>query len=482
MKGEGSREFAFTPRIINSVKIEHAIIFSAEEEVRKAKDVLREDMPWTEVSVFTDSLSVAEYTSSSTSVLIMDDTAMIVTDTGALHQNNEDILLVLLSSNDFIHRSPSSVTREKFPYTSKADLIFAIDRDEFQPRKIITSAVRCAEDLLNIEKYSEERRFIFLIVDDEPRWFSQFLPVLYNIIGQRADVMVTRTYEEALLFLFGVDRESEIQEREYLSCGHGDDMVCIITDIFFPKGDNLESDAGRDLIRLVNRYYPRIPVIIASKAKEAYDLKEKAFILPKGDPGSIQTLREYIHDFTGLGEFLMHSTEGEELFRLKDIQELFKLLKSAEKDTQEGEDLRKLLERYAEIDAFSTWLYMHGFRELGDIIRPKHSRGAQLVADLKKPIEREIERMKNTPLVIGEEKIFSLQDLLRVLKAADPGEIQKLSDNDVFSTWLDCKACPELAGELRPIHGSGDRLKKALIHSVEKWIEIYQQEKKDVLV
>lgn len=37
-----------------------------------------------------------------------------------------------------------------------------------------------------------------IIDDDEPRWFSQFLPVLYNIIGQRADVKLTRTYEETM--------------------------------------------------------------------------------------------------------------------------------------------------------------------------------------------------------------------------------------------------------------------------------------------
>ena len=481
MGEERSGEFIFTPRIINPVKIEHALIFSAEEDVRKSGDVLRENMPWTEVTLLTDPLSVTRYASSDkASVLIMDDTAMIVTDTGKLHQHNEDLVVMLLSSNDLIHRSPPSVSREKFPHTSKADLIFAVDRDEFFPGRIITPAVRCAEDLLNIRKYSRERRFIFLIVDDEPRWFSQFLPVLYNIIGQRADVMVTRTYEEALTFLFGVDDESGINEGEYLSHGHGDDVVCIITDIFFPKGNELETDAGRDLIRLLQKYYPRIPVIIASKAKEAYELEESAFILPKGDPGSIQTLREYIHDFTGLGDFLIHSPKGEDLFRLKNIQELFGVLQEAEKDTQEAENLRTLLENYGEKDVFSTWLYMHGFRELGDTIRPKHSRGLELVADLKKPIEKEIEQMKHTPLVIEGKEVFNLQDLLRVLQVVEPREIQEMSDNDVFSTWLDRKAYPELAEELRPIHGSGEKLRKALLQSVEKWIEIYEREGRDV--
>ncbi len=130
---------------------------------------------------------------------------------------------------------------------------------------------------------------------------------------------------------------------------------------------------------------------------------------------------------------------------------------------------------YAEKDAFSTWLYMHGFRELGDEIRPKHARGTDLLRQLIEPIEREISRIQSTPLVVGEERVFNLGDLLDALREVEPEMIQHLSDNDVFSTWLDRKGYPELAEEIRPIHGSGVKLKEALTQSVSKWIDLYQQ-------
>jgi len=468
-------QYAFYPRIINPVKFSRAIIFSAEEEVRKSKKVLVESMPWTEVEIFGDPFSVSQYKSDKASIIILDDSGLIVVDADKIRQNNKDIVLVLLSSNDFIGRSPPSITHEKYPYTSKADLVFAIDREEFIPSHILPSTVRCAEDLLNIKNYSRVRRYIFLIVDDEPRWFSQFLPVLYNIIGQRADVMVARTLEEALQFLFGVEQESEIDNDRYLSMGHGDDVVCLIADIFFPKGNDLNSDAGKDLIRLTKKFYPRIPVIIASKAKEAFELKDKAFILPKGDPGSLQTLQDYIQDFTGLGDFVLQDRKGKELSRLKDIYQMNELLTEAKKQTTEAQKLREILEMYAEKDAFSTWLYMHGFRELGDEIRPKHGRGTDLLRQLIEPIEREISRIQSTPLVVGEERVFNLGDLLDALREVEPEMIQHLSDNDVFSTWLDRKGYPELAEEIRPIHGSGAKLKEALTQSVSKWIALYQQ-------
>jgi hypothetical protein len=469
------REFKFVPRIINPVKIANVVIFSAEERVRQASGILKESIPWIKVDVLPDPISASNYGSEQASVLIFDDIAMTLIDDKKIRKNVQDVVLVLLSSNSMIHCSPPVVAQEKFPYTNKADLVFAINHSEFVPEKILPSVVRCAEDKLNIEEYSKARRFIFLIVDDEPRWFSQFLPTLYNIIGQRADVMITRTYEETLHFLFGVEDEAEIDEENYCSHGHGDDVVCVITDIFFPKGRILKCDAGKDLFNLISKYYPRIPIIIASKAKESYDLKDFAFIMPKGDKGSLQILKGYIHDFTGMGDFFIRGKTGKIYHRLRNIRELYQIMLKAETNTEDGQELREILETYGRKDYFSTWLYMHGFRELADKLRPKRDTGKRLITVLKRHLKREILRMNDTPLIIDGNKVFNLYDLLHTLRTIDPDKIQYLSDNDFFSNWLDRKGYPELAEEFRPIHGSGAKLEEALADIVEKWIHIYER-------
>jgi len=467
--------FSFSPRIINPKKIENVIIFSADEKVRKSGKIIEKELPWINCSVLSDPLSVTDFFSEKASVFVLDDTSMTFIDSRKIHENNKDAVVILLSSNDQIHRSSPAVALEKFPYTGDADLIFAFNQTKYIPNQIITSLVRCAEDLLNIEHYSQERRFIFLIVDDEPRWFSQFLPVLYDIIGQRADVKVTRTYEETLRFLFGVENESDIDKDLYLNKGHGDDVVCLITDVFYPRGQEQRSNAGVDLIKLANTYYPRIPTIIASKAKEAEDLKDMAFVLPKGDPGSIETLRNYIYDHTGLGDFLVRDKEGKEIYRAKHITELYSIIKRAQKETTKGSQLRYILENYGQKDSFSTWLYMHGFRELGDQLRPMDITGQKMVSVLKSHLKKEIVRMEKTPLIIENVKVFDLSGLVNALQKAEPSTIQPLSDSDTFSTWLDCKSFPELAEELRPIHGSGKKLSLKLAGIVEKWIKIYAE-------
>ncbi len=471
----GPGELSFKPRVIHPVKVTDVVVFSAEEAIRAAADALRGAMPWARVHLLFDPVSVAQFTPAGPSVFVFDDTALNLTDTARLRRNSKNAVILLLSSNEIVSCSPPSLAGRRFPYTSRADLALAVDRADLAPSKVIAAGVRLAQDRLNIKAthHSALRRFIFLLVDDEPRWFSQFLPVLYEIIGLRADVMIARTYEETIRFLFGVEDEAQINAKTFRSRGRGEDVVCLITDIFFPRGAELAGAAGRHLVELVGTYYPRYPVIVASKAKEAQDLRDVAFVLPKGDPGSLERLRDHILNFTGMGDFLVCDGAGRELHRVKNIFDMYQLMLEAEKDTQEAARLRAILEVYGQKDMFSTWLYMHSYRELAGRIRPLRYRGMDLVKMLKRNLERELERMKHTPLVVDGARIFTLRDLAVFLRSADPVLIQPLSDDDVFSSWLDLQGYTELAEELRPLHGDAARVVSVLTACVEKWIPLY---------
>jgi hypothetical protein len=468
-------EYRFEPRIINPLKITRAVLWAGDAGLRSSGRVLDESLPWLKTDILYDPPSLRRVASGEASVFLFDDTSLPMVEVADLREKNPNAVLVLLSFQTFIHCSPPEPARRKYPYSAKADLVFAVGRGELAPGRILPSVIRAAEDFLNIERRAGTRRFIFHLVDDEPRWCSQFLPVLYGIIGQRADVRITRTYEDSLRFLFGVESESEIREEGYRRLGHGDDVVCLIADIFIPKGNDLQGGAGRDLIRLVNRYYPRIPVIIASKTKEAQDMKPLGFALPKGDPASLGQLKDYILDLTGLGDFLVQDEHGRELRRAKDLRGICRILEEAEGETAPGRRLQSILEAYGERDKFSTWLYMHSYSELGDRLRPRRSRGRRMIHLLKKYFRDEIDRMERTLLRLGPEKISSLSDLRSALQTLDPAVIQPYSDNDVLSSWLDRRGFPELAEELRPIHGSGPNLSRTLSRVIEKWIRNYRQ-------
>ena len=468
------KDLPFIPRIINPDKIKEVVIFSGDGPIREAGASLQTQMPWAQVTTITNPSNLSRLRSEHGLALIMDDAALNIADTEGLRQNNKDAVICLLSRHKLVQTAPPAVAGSEFPYTSKADLIFAVNKDEFLPERIMYSVVRLAEDHLNIKKRPGVRRFILLLVDDEPSWASYFLPILYKIIGQRAVVKLTRTYEETLSFLFGVNDESGIKAN-YRQRGFGDQVVCLITDIFFPKGESMDGRAGPELIRLVNRYYIRIPIIIASKAKEATELAHLGFVLPKGDPGSLETLKDYIHDRTGMGDFVVYDEEGQELDRLKNIGEMQRLLGEANEGTDRAAQLRTILEAYGERDKFSTWFYMHSLPELGDRLRPQRHKGRQMIEVLRRSIEREVVRRAQTPLVIQDRRIRDLEGLLAALKTTPLERIRPLSDNDVISSWLDYQGYSELAEELRPVHGEGPELAAAIIGLVEKWTVQYQR-------
>ncbi len=469
------KEIPFIPRIINPVRIKRAVLFTADAQVREGREILEKRIPWLKTEVLFDPEAVMSVSFPEASVFLFDDTALSILDTGRIRARNPDAVIVLLSFQTYIHCSPPQATFKRYPYAAAADLIFAVGREEFAPSKILVAVVRAAEDLLNIEKYSKARRYIFHLVDDEPRWFSKFLPVLYDIIGQRADVRLTRTYEESLKFLFGVEEESRIRINPDVPQGHGHDVVCLITDIYFPKKGELQSDAGRALIRLVNRHYPHIPVIIASKSEVAKTLDHIGFVLPKGDPGSLEKLRDYILNITGLGDFVICDQEGNEIRRAKDIHGICRILQEAENDSPDGLRLRDLLEDYGHRDKFSTWLYMHSYPELGDRLRPKKSSGQRMLTLLRRHFLIEIARLERIPLLIQQKRIFSLGELYLALQTLDRDVLQPLSDDDVISSWLDRKGYPELAEELRPVHDSGLDLRQAVVQIVEKWLRLYRE-------
>ena len=94
---------------------------------------------------------------------------------------------------------------------------------------------------------------------------------------------------------------------------------------------------------------------------------------------------------------------------------------------------------------------------------------------LRRNFQAEIARARLLPLEIAGRKIFDLAGLLEALQTLESSEIQSYSDNDVFSSWLDRKGYPELAEELRPIHGSGPGLCRTLAGAVSRWTETYRQ-------
>jgi len=437
-------------RIINPHKIRKAFVLATNSAIRGAAARLNNHLPYCNVEVLSGPKAWNKKLADKTFVLFLDEGAIPFYVRSEFKRRNPQGTVVLLS---YDLQAGSAPTREEVervcPLSRQADIVFYVNDGDCAPSKVMPAAVRYVEDLHNIEYHSKARRFIFLVVDDELRWFSQFLPVLYRVIGQRAGVITARTFEEARAIM-------DI---------HGSDVVCVITDMLFPKGGVVTAEAGRELVITTKIERPRIPIIVASKADRGVELQDIALILPKGDPGAVEILDRYIHDFSGLGDFLFFQN-GRLWRRASTLEELRDAIAAAPIG---------LLEEYAENDYFSTWLYMHGFKNLADRLVVREDRGKELKDVLLSTFEQEVIRVKEQELVLLNGKkevagrartIDQLQDLVR---RVDERVLKEHSANDVFSMWLMRKGYPELADRIRPIHGDGEELREALVAAFDEW-------------
>ncbi|MFH0817169.1 MAG: hypothetical protein V1909_00880 [Candidatus Micrarchaeota archaeon] len=395
-------------------------------------------------------------------VLLADDMMLSLFNKKHFMENNPNATVVLLTSNEQIRQMAPKTATQNFPYVEKADMVFSLEESGVEPSEIARMLVRVVEDKKNLEAGSVAKRFLFLVIDDQPCWFSQFLPSLYKIIGKRADVVIARTFEEA---------------QEIINM-HGENIAGVITDLIFPKGDNENNVSGPEIIDLIQEGYPRIAIAVASQAAEQFPIP-RVLLIPKGREGSLAALQKFLKDYAGLGDFVF-TYGGREIGRARNIFELQKLI-------QEKEQLpAHILEKYGKKDFFSTWFYMHGYDELGDKVRPTHHSGERMREFLLEQIGDEIAIIKSLPLVFewterddGKRQkrveVNSLKELYDNLDNLPDKLIGKFASGDGFSTWLMIKGYSELADALRPLSGKEHELKNSLKVEIGKWLSSHPE-------
>lgn len=131
-----SREFPFIPRIINPVKIEKVVIFSAEARIRESSQILHENMPWLKTEILYSPQSVSRCKSGQATVFLFDDTALPLVDSEKIRMNNPDSVVVLLSANSFIHSSPRNRPNKNIPTRLKLILFLLTVRQALFPRSL----------------------------------------------------------------------------------------------------------------------------------------------------------------------------------------------------------------------------------------------------------------------------------------------------------------------------------------------------------
>ncbi len=240
---------------------------------------------------------------------------------------------------------------------------------------LIIAIIKLLEDQLNAEHDILEAGVqAILLVEDSIRYYSTYLPLLYKVILQQNSESIRDALNETQQILRKRARPKILMATNYedavsLYSRYRKNLLGVITDIGFvlhrndaPKDEKL--DAGFDLVRMIRKIDPKMPVLMQSSQESMRDdaIAIGAGFAVKTSKTLTQEVTDYIGREFGFGDFVVTDPQtGRESMRGRDLYEVEKILSTVSEGT-----LRHLISK----NYLSKWLMARGIFSVGNLVRP----------------------------------------------------------------------------------------------------------------
>ncbi len=231
-----------------------------------------------------------------------------------------------------------------FCWLGNADLLLAII-------KLIEDGMNAPHD---IEKIGVQ---CIILVEDSIRYTSTYLPELYKIVMQQSRNFVKEALNEHQKMLRMRGRPKILLAKTYDEAmgfydKYKDNLLGIITDVSFKKGDKREKEQklGIKLIEQMRKEDPHLPALMQSSDLSNASLAESLGVgfMHKYSKSLSLELRNFIIRNFAFGEFIFRNPETlEEVARAVDLQALQKRIKEVPDE---------VLSYHANRNDFSKWL------------------------------------------------------------------------------------------------------------------------------
>ncbi|MEA3494490.1 MAG: PEP/pyruvate-binding domain-containing protein [Bacteroidota bacterium] len=265
-----------------------------------------------------------------------------------LFNNNSDLAL-------FKHK--------KLPFIEK---IFVWNGDS----NIFFAMIKYVEDKINIENDTKLGHVrVILLVEDSEQFYSRYLPLLYQIVLKQTkriidDVSTDELYKvlrlrarPKIILVSDYEKAIEIFEK------YKDFMLCLITDVKYPRNGVIDENAGFSLVKEIKKQSPELPTIIQSSnpenADKAYELK--SIFIDKNSESLTQDFRSFITHFLGFGNFIYRNKSGRKIAEAKSLKEFEMRLKTIPDES---------LVYHGKKNHFSLWLMARGEIQVAKVINP----------------------------------------------------------------------------------------------------------------
>ena len=254
--------------------------------------------------------------------------------------------------------------RDKLRERGELDRVFYWFRDV----NVLTSIVKNVEDYRNAPTDTRRGVQVILLVEDSPRYYSLFLPLIYTELLTQTRRLITEGVNDFQRLQRMRARPKIIlaetlrQARSFLRL-YRNNIIGVISDVRYPAGGELDAQAGFILAAEVKAELPDVPVLLQSSDLDNKEHAERLGygFLHKDSPRLPKELRNFIKENFGFGDFVFRLADGTEVARAANLYEMYDIL-------DDVPDASLLY--HASHNHFSTWLRAHSEFALAEELRP----------------------------------------------------------------------------------------------------------------
>ncbi len=261
--------------------------------------------------------------------------------------------------------------------------------------RILLAIVRGIEDEWNVARDARAGVPILLVVEDNIRNYSSFLPVIYDEVERHSQQVTSEglNLAERLLRLRARPKillATRFEEAEAWLEAYPDDVLGVISDVEFPRAGRSSPSAGVDFARLVRQRRPDITIALHSSHAENERVAAEigAVFLPKRSPHLLQRLREQMKLAFAFGDFIFRTADGTEIARAADIDDLVRLIGDHETVPVES------LAFHGSRNDFSRWLRVRAEFDLARGLRPRRLSDFADLEELRRELVHSIEESR----------------------------------------------------------------------------------------
>ena len=278
-----------------------------------------------------------------------------------VRQRHPSVAVVLLTFDSADHEPLRQLRNDP-----AIDGVFAWNGDA----RILLALSKTVEDARNVDHDIEVAGVrVILLVEDSIRFYSSYLSTLYPELMMQSQSLFSEGTNRLQKLLRMRTRPKVLLAQDFeqaclLVDRYREHLLAIISDVGFPKGGELDPQAGLELVGRVRRVMPDLPILLQSAEADYKDAEQRLRVqfVNKSSPRLLHQIRRFLRDYLGFGPFIFRTPEGHELRRARDMEELATCIEQVPTESLEYHGLR---------NHFSTWLMARSEFDLAELMRPQ---------------------------------------------------------------------------------------------------------------